>query len=189
VIDLQTVLTYLTLISVPIGVFYHILTLYNTRKNQQLQLETRQAQLFMNLFQTYRSPEFVEIMDHVIYRLDIEDWDDAVEKIHPVLNPEMRVRWFSVGTFFEGLGVLVRRGLIDISLVDDSLGNTIKMLWEKMGPVETESRKRFEIPRLFDDFEYLYNEILRYEGISSGTTLISMEKIKQQLEQETSSNP
>jgi hypothetical protein len=42
-IDLQTVLTYLTLISVPVGVFYHIMTLRNTRKNQQLILETRRA--------------------------------------------------------------------------------------------------------------------------------------------------
>ena len=49
-IDLQTLLTYLTLISVPFGVFYHIMTLNNTRKNQQMQLETRQAQLFFNLY-------------------------------------------------------------------------------------------------------------------------------------------
>jgi hypothetical protein len=43
--DIQTALTYLTLISVPVDVFYHIMTLRNTRRNQELQLETRHAQL------------------------------------------------------------------------------------------------------------------------------------------------
>jgi len=46
--NLETLLTYLTLISVPIGVFYQILMLKNTRKNQEMQLEARQAQLFMD---------------------------------------------------------------------------------------------------------------------------------------------
>ena len=46
-VDTQTVLTYLTLISVPVGVAYHILTLRN-------QSRTRQAQLFMQLFDRYR---------------------------------------------------------------------------------------------------------------------------------------
>jgi len=46
-VNLQTVLTYLTLISVSVGVFYHIMTLRNTRKNQQLQLETRQINTYL----------------------------------------------------------------------------------------------------------------------------------------------
>jgi hypothetical protein len=49
-LTLQTLLTYLTLISVPVGVFYHIMTLRNTRRNQELTLETRQAQMFMQIY-------------------------------------------------------------------------------------------------------------------------------------------
>jgi len=59
-IDIQTVLTYLTLISVPVGVFYHIMTLNNTRKNQEMQLETRQTQIFLNFFTEWRSKEMME---------------------------------------------------------------------------------------------------------------------------------
>ena len=43
-LGLQTILTYLTLISVIVGVFYHIMTLRN-------QSRTRQAQLFQQLYQ------------------------------------------------------------------------------------------------------------------------------------------
>ena len=56
-IDLQTILTYLTLISIPIGVLYHIMTLRNTSKNQQLQLESRQIQLYMQLLDRFASEE------------------------------------------------------------------------------------------------------------------------------------
>ena len=66
-VDIQTVLTYLTLISVPVGVAYHIMTLNNTRKNQQMQLDTRQAQLYTTLWnQSFNNPEWMKnylIMD------------------------------------------------------------------------------------------------------------------------------
>jgi hypothetical protein len=39
-IDIQTVLTYLTLISIPVGVFYHITTLRNAEKARSTQLAT-----------------------------------------------------------------------------------------------------------------------------------------------------
>ena len=67
-IDLEQLLTYLTLISVPIGVFYHIMTLNNTRKNQQLQLETRQAQLFMQLYNRLEK-------DFVTSFLNVMNWE------------------------------------------------------------------------------------------------------------------
>ena len=161
-VSLQTVLTYLTLISVPVGVFYHIMTLNNTRKTQQLQLETRQAQLFMNLYETFRSPTFRKQLDEVLFIIEFEDWDDMQRNFDPVDNPDTRVSWFSVASFFEGVGVLLKRNLIDISMVDDLLATAIRMTWEKIGPIETESRKRLNLPRLWDDFEFLYKELMKY---------------------------
>ena len=82
-----------------------------------------------------------------------------------VTKPSLTTR---AALFFEGVGVLVKRGLIDLSLVDDLLGSMITHTWEKMGPVEVESRVCFNNPRAFEDFEYLYNEIVRFaEGRGS----------------------
>jgi len=64
--------------------------------------------------------------------------------------------------FFEGVGVLLKRNLIDIAMIDDLLGNSIIMTWEKMGPIEVETRERWDAPRTFDDFEYLYKTLMKY---------------------------
>jgi hypothetical protein len=53
----QTVFQFLQTVGILVGVFYYIMTLRNTRKNQQLQLETRQAQLFTSLSREFRSVE------------------------------------------------------------------------------------------------------------------------------------
>ena len=65
----------------------------------------------------------------------------------------------SIGYFFDGLGVLVRRRLIDISLVDDLMSSSIFWLWEKMEPIVRERRKRRSRPQIWEWVEYLYNEM------------------------------
>ena len=77
-------------------------------------------------------------------------------------NYELLLSWFTVGMFFEGVGVLLKRNLIDIAMIDDLLGHSIKVTWEKMGPIEIETRERWNAPRVFDDFEYLYNTLMKY---------------------------
>ena len=84
-VDIQTVLTYLTLISVPVGVFYHIMTLNNTRKNQELtlkaqqqQLETRQAQIFMQLYNKW-GDDLRESFNQIT-SMEYKDFADFKEK-------------------------------------------------------------------------------------------------------------
>jgi hypothetical protein len=60
-----------------------------------------------------------------------------------------------------GLGVLLRRDLIDFDLVDDLLGNSARQMWEKIQPVVHEARVRSDDPRLYESFEYLYEEMTR----------------------------
>lgn len=94
--------------------------------------------------------------------MEWDDYEDFLRKYDANVNSEERTSWFSVAAFFEGVEVLVKRGLIDLALVDDLLAVSIKRTWEKIGPVETRSREHFNNPRLFDDFEYLYNELMKY---------------------------
>ena len=161
----------LTGIGIMASILYYASVLRNANKTQQMQLETRQAQLFMSLYQTFSSPEFIKNWDHVNWRIEFKDWEDAFNKIHPKKNPEERAIWFSVAAFFEGVGVLVRRGLIDLSLVDDLLGNMILMTWERMGPFEKESRIRLDNPDMWNDFEYVYDEIIKFRNLTPGSGL------------------
>jgi hypothetical protein len=158
-VSLQTLLTYLTLISVPVGVFYHIMTLNNTRKNQEQQLETRQAQLFMSLYDRISDKDFNQ------------DWMEAVsltinsreEFLHLFRDTEKRDEIGSavnaLFAYFEGIGVLVKRGLVDIHLVDDLMSSYILMTWNKYGPFIKEQQERENRPELWEYFEYLADEI------------------------------
>jgi hypothetical protein len=62
--------------------------------------------------------------------------------------------------FYDQVGVLLRRGLIELDLVDDLLGNSARQIWEKVTPLIREARERYD-PRLYEHFEYLYDEMTR----------------------------
>lgn len=157
-VSLQTLLTYLTFISVPVGVFYHIMTLRNTKKNQELQLETRQAQLFMNLFESFRSLEFRRLW-HQVMVYDWKDGSDWEERFNERTNPEAIASFTSVMSFFTGIGLLLKEGLVDIRLVHELMAPTIMVTWARYEPIFMWDREFFQNPEMWGNFEYLYNTI------------------------------
>ena len=184
-VDIQTVLTYLSLISVPVGVFYYIMTLQNSNKNQQLTLkaqeltvkaqqqsvETRQAQLFMQLYDRFNEPEFRKIFAEIIWFWEWKDMDDFENKYGYKTNMDAYSKRTSMYAYFEGMGLLLRRGLIDIQFVYDLSGGNIMRIWEKMEPVimhyrsiNRSRRNEWHSANSWDDFEYLYNEIKRKDS-------------------------
>jgi len=50
----------------------------------------------------------------------------------------------SVVTVFEGMGVLVKRKLVDMDMVDELMLGLITRTWERTEPVIIEYRERFE---------------------------------------------
>ena len=63
------------------------------------------------------------------------------------------------GTFLEAIGVLVNRGMIDVTLVDDLMSGSILKWWEKFEPVQLEIRERFNWPQNAEWGEYIYKQI------------------------------
>ena len=59
--------------------------------------------------------------------------------------------------FYEGLGVLVKKGLIDIELVEDLFSKRIIWHWERHAPAFLHARKILDDPTQYDGIEYLYN--------------------------------
>jgi len=157
-ITIQTVLTYLTLISVPIGVFYHIMILNNTRKTQQLQLETRQAQLLMQIFGKYTETELMK------QQMDILNWDyndvgEFWERYGPFTNPNAYTSFARLAYFFDGIGVLLKRGLIDKVALYDLMGVHVLQYWNLVYyPLMDGLRERWENPNAYQMFEHLANE-------------------------------
>ena len=146
--EVQTLLGYLTPISLTVGVFYYILTLRNTSRNQEMQLETRQAQLFQQMYNSFTSLEFKTVWNDVMYIWEWEDLSDFTAKYGSGTDefPKMDL----VGTFFEGVGVMVKRGLIDVSLVDDLMSGHVVSAWERFSPLIHSWREMGNWPQLLE---------------------------------------
>jgi hypothetical protein len=151
---LQTLLTFVTLISVLVGVFYHIMTLRNTRKNQEFQLETRQ----MNSYLTFLSkPELIMAFNDVVYIHKWKDYNEWLEKYSAFANPEEFNKLWLVLDFLNGMGVLVRKGLIDMEIIAEQWAGGVIEAWVRLQPIILEWRNLGE-DYFVNSFEYLYEE-------------------------------
>ena len=136
----------MTLISIPIGVFYYISTLRNQNK-------ARQFQIINSASKDYKW-DFLD--------WEFTDYDDLMKKHGPESDPDgwrEMMSWFNV---LENWGVYVKEGLLDVRLVCLTSGGTIKQFFERYRGFVDERRIRFNRPRDFIEGEYLYERVVEY---------------------------
>jgi len=127
-----------------------------TLRNQS---RTRKTQLFMDIYNKFN--ESVEVIQETltIPTLEFDGYDDFIEKYGQENNPRAWAKLYYDMMFFEGLGILVKRGLIDIEMVEDFMSGVIVMYWGKLGPIHKEIRIHQHHPTWAEWTEYLYNQI------------------------------
>jgi hypothetical protein len=64
-----------------------------------------------------------------------------------------------LGNYFEGIGILVSKKLVEADIVYDFWGDIIQSLWEKIKPLITDMRKDSGDQNMFMFWEYLYDEM------------------------------
>jgi len=151
-----------------LGIFmaavYYISTLRNNQKTQQLQLETRQAQLFMQIYnQGTNNREFIEAWSRVQH-MKFTNLQEFLEEID-YENPDTRENLYAINIltgYYEGLGTLVKEDMLNIRWVALLFGSWTRMFWEKVEPIAEEIRVHHNAPRLFSETQYLYNELMKY---------------------------
>jgi hypothetical protein len=146
-VDVQTVSIAIASAGVFAAAIYYIFQIRH-------QTRIRQTDLIMKLYSRYGSEGFQKSFDKLRQR-DLKD-PDYVKKYG-------LAEWIAVGTFFESVGILLRRKLVDIDLVDDLFTAPLKMAWDLMRDSVMEARKEFNQPTIFEWFEYLYNEMKKRE--------------------------
>ncbi len=147
-VDIQTVSIAVASAGVFLAAMYYIFQIRH-------QTRMRQTDLVMRLYSEFRSLEFQKIWQEVMKR-EATDYN--------VHSHEYGTAGFlSVGIFFEGIGILLRRKLIDVELVDDMFTSPIKLTWEKVKDVTLEARRVRNQPEIFEWFEYLYDEMKKRE--------------------------
>jgi hypothetical protein len=154
-LDISSLSAIIAAIGVMIGVVLTVLEVRNW-------VNTRQTDLVIRLYSTFGSDEIQEAWERIQTR-ESKDFDSYRKEYG--LQDVNKVGWF-----FEGLGVLLHRKLIDISLVDDLFSSPVKRAWEKLKPVAEGERNQTNRPQIWEWFEYLYNEMKKreQEGVKSG---------------------
>jgi hypothetical protein len=111
----------------------------------------------MRLYSRFGSEGFQKTQEKVWKRLGEH------LNFHDYLEKYGLGEWVAVGTFFEGIGILLYRKLIDIGLTDDLFTAPVNMAWDRMKDSIIEARKEFGQPTIFEWFEYLHNEMKKRE--------------------------
>jgi hypothetical protein len=148
-----------------VAAVYYVMNMRATRKTQELALEaqqqsaeTRQTQLFMQLLVLYDNKDFMNDYAVIAYDMQYDDLDDWVKKYGAKEARQCWASWARVGRFFDGAGILVKRGLIDSDLVVEEMREQILLTWDKVKPWVYEIRVKMRSPHTWENFEYLAGE-------------------------------
>jgi hypothetical protein len=152
-VDIQTISIAIASGSVVLAAIYYIFQIRHQGK-------TRQTDMIMRLYSYYCSEEYSRASGRYL-ATEFKNYEDFQEKYGVVGEHPVTTAFYIVMTFFEGVGVLLKRKLADIGLIYDLFA--VKTPWEKVEPMIQDIRKHFGEPRLFESFEYLYNEMKKYE--------------------------
>jgi len=158
-ITYQMALSTLQTAGILVGIVYYITIMRNAQRNQRLQLETRQTQLLMQIYQDLTSEttlrNWIEILSY-----EFEDYEEFNSKYGAAYNRESFAKRFSVWRLLDGVGLLLRDGLLDPDRVYDLMDSTVIPQWEKFGHIIKQHRNE-GWPDAEEGFEYLYHEIMK----------------------------
>jgi hypothetical protein len=165
--DVQSATAIITGISIIIGIIVFILS-------RRQELETRQAALFMQVYDRWNTRDIQMAYGNTRFLLlpqikDFEDYQRLVlnERAKGNLEP-----WFHgqiLITYFEGLAMLVKRGLIDSEMVEDLFANRINWYWEAFKDIAEMRRSQLRDPKMYDSVEYLYQALKQRQHTTVNT--------------------
>jgi len=153
-VDLTEISAMVAAAGVLVGVVYYILDLRH-------QTRMRKTDLLTKLYSIMVSKEWLEAWQKVQER-ELLGYDDYLRKYGTVEINEVYV-------FFQQLGMLLKKGLIDIDMLPLSYGQ-VNAQWEKLKPVLEGGRKKWSTPKLGNEVEYLCSELRKREqtGVNNG---------------------
>jgi len=165
-ITYQMVLSTLQTIALIVGIAYYLFIMRNSQRNQELArkaqehtAETRQAQLFMQMYNRFR--EDIQPTDLSIFTTKLSGFDEFLEKNKS--DEEFRKAVNALFGFYEGLGVIVKKGYMDIELVALMWAGTTRMFYENIvEPIVEGGIKYYDYPRWQSETIYVCKELIKY---------------------------
>jgi hypothetical protein len=141
-------------ISVVVGVVIALAELRTARR-------ARTEQTVMAVYGRMGEPEFISLLRRV-YAWQFKDYESFRER---ATTDDWTALW-SVGVYFEGLGLMVKRGTAPLDLVDDLVSSDILVAWPKFEPIIGGYRKAMASPQTLEWFEFLYRLVVTRQTTS-----------------------
>lgn len=149
---INQITTYLPIVSFTIVLLYYGINVRDANRS-------RQAGLYMQLYSSFRSPEFLKSMSQILYVYNWDGFEDFNSKFSPEADLETSNKITSVLLLFEIIGGLIRQGFLDIKVIEEQVGVAFLPIWVKLGPVLMAEREYRGLPKLWNECEYLFNRL------------------------------
>ena len=149
----------LTGIGLTASILYYAIVLRNANKTQQMQLETRQLQMFMTISGVRGSPAFQKLLYRVTFIDEWKDLEDYFDRYGPENDIDAYSEHAYIWQIYDTIGFLLKKKVIDLSFLDDVLKASVLVAWRKFEPVINANRQRANQHNLWNQFEYLADEI------------------------------
>ena len=160
-VDIQTVSIAIASAGVFAAAVYYVLQIRH-------QTRIRQTDLTMRMYTSWVSEELTKPWLRV-WNLEFTDYDDFKRKYGTYLsdNPENSAL-LSVINSFTIIGLLLQKKLVDPEILSHL---PVSMTWNKVKPIVAGVRKETKDPSWYEEFEYLYNELLSKQSQTLTTIL------------------
>jgi hypothetical protein len=114
----------------------------------------RRERLTLETLENFQTREFAELIHFII----LHKVPTSQEEMSSLPEQE-QITFIQLAQQMESLGILVAEGLIDMDLVDKTLGSFVTQAWEKYKPLLFANRKNAPDPFLGEYFQWLAERI------------------------------
>jgi len=146
-IDIPTLATIVTMVSIIVGVAFTIMEVRHLNR-------VRRTDVIMRIYERFGTKEMVEAVNKV----GAAEFTNLAEYMKRYGINDIA----QVAILFDGVGVLLEQGLIDMKMVDHLFGPTLNLLWLRMKPVIYAMREGLKEPSFFSHYEFLVEKLDDY---------------------------
>lgn len=114
----------------------------------------RKERLTLETMRSFQTREFAEML-HYISRVKVPDSVDGWR----AWPHEDQIRFIQMSQQMESLGLLLAENLINIDLIDKTLGSFVSTTWEKAKPLVLDMRQRYDDPYLNEYFQWMAEQM------------------------------
>ncbi|MHA2004497.1 MAG: DUF4760 domain-containing protein [Candidatus Thorarchaeota archaeon] len=155
-LDIQTLSVVIAAVSIVIGVIMGILSIRNLALS-------RKASLFTDFQGQAYDMEFMKALLEINTEWSWNNMEEFFKKYGPETNFDAFAKFSAIGSYFDGMGKLLRLKLIDAKHIPELMAVSIIEFWEKIGPISNEIAVILRRPEAFSDIKYLYDAIHKLE--------------------------